>query len=87
MGVHTLKRASGVTYGINFMVNGRQVPEVVRLLPSRLPAGATVLVATALGALLAVVWEAGEWFGHSADSEFTKESARVLAERATGEQA
>jgi integrase len=28
MGVHTLQRASGVTYGINFMVNGRQVHEV-----------------------------------------------------------
>lgn len=36
-----------------------------RLLPGRLPAAGTVLVATALGALLAVVWEAGEWFGHT----------------------
>jgi len=31
------------------------------------------------------VVNACEWFGHRADSEFTKESIRVLAERATGE--
>jgi hypothetical protein len=35
------------------------------MLPDRLPASGTVLVATALGALLAVVWEGGEWFGHT----------------------
>lgn len=34
-------------------------------LPRRLPASGVVVVTTALGALLAVVWEAGEWFGHT----------------------
>lgn len=35
-----------------------------RVLPT-LPGLATVIVITALGALLAVIWEAGEWFGHT----------------------
>lgn len=35
------------------------------LLPTRLPLPGAVLVTTALGALLAVVWEAGEWAGHT----------------------
>ena len=37
----------------------------VGYLPWRLPVGGVVVVTTALGALLAVVWEAGEWFGHT----------------------
>lgn len=36
-----------------------------RLLPAGLPRAGTVVVTTAVGALLAVVWEAGEWFGHT----------------------
>lgn len=36
-----------------------------RLLPEGLPRVGTVVVTTAVGALLAVVWEAGEWFGHT----------------------
>lgn len=34
-------------------------------LPPGVPRTGTVLVTAALGALLGVVWEAGEWFGHS----------------------
>lgn len=39
--------------------------ERARLLPTRLPTTGLVIVTTAVGALLAVIWEAGEWFGHT----------------------
>ncbi len=35
------------------------------LLPTRLPEAGTLLLTTAVGALLAVLWEAGEWAGHT----------------------
>lgn len=35
------------------------------LLPDRLPPAGTVIVTTAVGALLAVLWEGGEWAGHT----------------------
>lgn len=36
-----------------------------RLVPPGLPAVGVVVVTAALGALLAVLWETGEWFGHT----------------------
>lgn len=36
-----------------------------RQLPAMLPTAGLVLVTAAVGALLAVIWEAGEWFGHT----------------------
>lgn len=56
---------------VHAAVNGQLavVLVVVLLRTGALPAGAsrtgTVLVTVALGTLLGVVWEAGEWFGHS----------------------
>lgn len=37
----------------------------VGALPEQLPRAGLVVVTTALGALLAVLWEAGEWVGHT----------------------
>lgn len=37
----------------------------VGLLPAGLPVPALLVVVTALGTTLAVVWELGEWFGHT----------------------
>lgn len=34
-------------------------------LPRRLPSSGIIILTTALGALLAVLWEAGEWLGHT----------------------
>lgn len=36
-----------------------------RVLPRELPAVGVVVVTAAVGALLAVLWEAGEWFGYT----------------------
>lgn len=35
------------------------------MLPRQLPLGGVVVVTAAVGALLAVLWEAGEWFGYT----------------------
>ncbi|MCK0113085.1 hypothetical protein MWU75_13120 [Ornithinimicrobium sp. F0845] len=37
----------------------------VGMLPPRLPASGLVVLTTGLGALLGVLWEAGEWLGHT----------------------
>lgn len=56
---------------VHAVVNGQLAVLLVVLLlrAGALPAGAsrtgTVLVTVGLGALLGVVWEVGEWFGHS----------------------
>lgn len=51
----------------NGLLAGVAVLAMVRagLLPADLPPASVVLLTTAAGALLAVLWEAGEWTGHT----------------------
>lgn len=56
--VHVL--ANGLLAGITVVAMHRW-----RVLPERLPRTGTVVVTTSVGALLAVLWEIGEWWGHT----------------------
>lgn len=58
LAVHVL--ANGLLAGILVVALRR-----CGLLPVPLPRAATIIVTTALGALLAVLWELGEWWGHT----------------------
>lgn len=56
--VHAL--ANGLLAVATVLVMGR-----LRMVPHDLPAAGLVVLTTGVGALLGVVWEAGEWVGHT----------------------